>query len=162
MLPASVTMLLFSPVAARIAAARGPKLPVVCGIVLMVVGYMLRLFTSENLVLIIVGAAIVGIGTAFPYSTLPALLMQHVPRAQTGAANGVNVLMRAVGQAVCSAVVAAVLAGMTVEVGGTTAPAFEAYLTTFFLAGCVAVGALLVVLPVRDRGSGIQKNPQQS
>ena len=164
MLPASITMLLFSPVAARIAASRGPKAPIVFGLALMVVGYVLRLFTSESLGMIIVGAAIVGIGTAFPYSTLPALLMQHVPRAQTGAANGVNVLMRAVGQAICSAVVAAVFAGMTMEVDGGTAPTFGAYLTTFFLAGCVALGALVVTLPVRDLGpgSGIQKNPQQS
>lgn len=162
MLPASLTMLLFAPIAARIAAVRGPKTTVMFGLVLMAVGYLLRLFTSEHLVTIIVGATIVGIGTAFPYSTLPALLMQHVPREQTGAANGVNVLMRAVGQAVCSAVVAAVFGSMTMETTGGTAPTFEAYLTTFFLAACFAVAALVVTLPVRERRSGIQKNPQPS
>ena len=162
MLPASLTMLLFAPIAARIAAVRGPKTTVMFGLVLMAVGYLLRLFTSEHLVTIIVGATIVGIGTAFPYSTLPALLMQHVPREQTGAANGVNVLMRAVGQAVCSAVVAAVFGSMTMETTGGTAPTFDAYLTTFFLAACFAVAALVVTLPVRERRSGIQKNPQPS
>ena len=158
MLPASLTMLLFAPIAARIAAVRGPKTTVMFGLVLMAVGYLLRLFTSEHLVTIIVGATIVGIGTAFPtHAARPA----HAARApeQTGAANGVNVLMRAVGQAVCSAVVAAVFGSMTMETTGGTAPTFEAYLTTFFLAACFAVAALVVTLPVRERRSGIQKNP---
>ncbi|WP_234401617.1 MFS transporter [Thermobifida halotolerans] len=160
MLPSSISMLLFAPIAARVAAARGPKTAIAAGIALMAAGYALRLFTSESLVMIIVGATVVGIGTAFPYSTLPALLMRHVPREQTGAANGVNVLMRVVGQAICSAVVAAVLGGMTMEVGDGTAPAFEAYLTIFFVAGCVAVGALVTTLLVSDRrpGSDIQKD----
>ncbi|MDD6792135.1 MAG: MFS transporter, partial [Thermobifida fusca] len=59
-------------------------------------------------------------------------------------------------------VVAAVFGSMTMETTGGTAPTFEAYLTTFFLAACFAVAALVVTLPVRERRSGIQKNPQPS
>jgi len=45
---------------------------------------------------------------------------------------------RAAGQAVRGAVVAAVPAGATVDAGGVTAPAFEAYLLVFALSGVLA------------------------
>lgn len=48
--------------------------------------------------------------------------------------------------AFCSAAVAAVLADVTVEAGGRTAPTLHAYLLVFLIAGGAAVLALAVTL----------------
>lgn len=72
--------------------------------------------------------------------------MRSVPVAETGAANGLNTLMRSVGQAFSSAVVAAVLANVTFTVGGLTAPTLHAYLLVFLISGGVALAALAVTL----------------
>ncbi|MEE1811636.1 TetR/AcrR family transcriptional regulator [Streptomyces sp. BE133] len=79
-------------------------------------------------------------------SALPALVMRGVPVSETGAANGLNTLMRSIGQAFCSATVAAVLAHITFLVGGRTAPTLHAYQVVFLIAAGAALAALLVTL----------------
>ncbi|GAA3971733.1 MFS transporter [Thermobifida alba] len=151
LLPAGITMLVFSPVAAWLSTALGPRSTTVLGALVIAVGFLVRLFTSESLAMIVAGATVVGIGGAVSYAALPTLLMRHVPRGRTGAANGVNFLLRAAGQAVCSAVVATVLAGVTVDAGGVTAPAFEAYLLVFALSGVLALAGAAAVQCVPER-----------
>ncbi|HEY4568401.1 MAG TPA: hypothetical protein VIH10_03020, partial [Kribbella sp.] len=62
-----------------------------------------------------------------------------------------NTLMRTIGQAICSTVVAAVLANVTIARAGQVAPALSAYLIVFVIAGIAAVGAagLVMLIPVR-------------
>ena len=113
--------------------------------------------------MIIVGATVVAAGTAIAYSALPALVMRAVPVGETGAANGLNTLMRSIGQAFCSAAVAAVLANITFQAGGRTAPTLHAYLLVFLIAAGAALLALAVTLclpggraPRRVRSRGPQ------
>jgi MFS family permease len=146
LLPAGLTMVALSPVSARLSAAYGPKTSLAVACTLLAVGYVVRIFTSHNLWMIILGATVVAAGTAIAYSALPALVMRAVPVGETGAANGLNTLMRSVGQAFCSAVVAAILADVTFEVAGRTAPTLHAYLLIFVVAGVVALLALVVTL----------------
>ncbi|MGW0957795.1 hypothetical protein ACWD4K_01825 [Streptomyces gelaticus] len=94
----------------------------------------------------VAGATVVASGTAIAYSALPALVMRGVPVSETGAANGLNTLMRSIGQAFCSAAVAAVLADITFRVGGRTAPTLHAYQLVFLIAAGAAFAALLVTL----------------
>ncbi|MFC7184901.1 MFS transporter [Kitasatospora paranensis] len=154
LLPGGVSMVALSPLSARISAARGPKVTLAVAAVVMAVGYVVRFFTSHQLWMIIAGATVVSAGTAIAYSALPALVIRAVPAAETGAANGLNTLMRSVGQAVCSAVVAAVLANLTFQVGGRTAPTLHAYLVVFLVAAGAAVLALAVTLLMPGRRSG--------
>ena len=151
LLPGGVAMVLLSPVSARISAARGPRFTLAVAAGLMAVGYAVRLFTSGNLVAIVAGATVVAAGTAVAYSALPALIMHAVPVTETAAANGLNTLMRTIGQAVCSAIVATVLAGMVATKGGHTAPTLGAYLIVFVIAGLSALVAagLALLIPAR-------------
>ena len=64
----------------------------------------------------------VSTGTTLAYSALPTLILRAVPAGQTASANGVNVLMRTIGQAISSAAVAAVLVHHTRLVGGAPVP----------------------------------------
>ncbi|OON82538.1 MFS transporter [Streptomyces tsukubensis] len=146
LLPGGLSMVALSPVSARVSGRYGPKVSLAIAAAVMVVGYLVRFFTSHSLWLIVAGATVVAAGTAMAYSALPALVMRAVPAGETGAANGLNTLMRSVGQAFCSAVVAAVLAGVTFRVGGHTAPTLHAYLLVFLIAAGVALAALVVTL----------------
>jgi MFS family permease len=151
LLPGGIAMVLLSPVSARISKVRGPRFTLAIAAALMAAGYVVRLFTSENLIAIVAGATVVAAGTAVAYSALPALIMHAVPVTETAAANGLNTLMRTIGQAVCSAIVATVLANVVATHAGRTAPKLSAYLIVFVIAGAsalVAVG-LTLLIPAR-------------
>ncbi|MEV7418604.1 MFS transporter [Streptomyces sp. NPDC089919] len=146
LLPGGLAMVALSPVSARISAAYGPRTALALAAVVMTVGYVIRFFTSHSLWMIVAGATVVASGTAIAYSALPALVMRAVPVGETAAANGLNTLMRSVGQACCSAVVAAVLAHLTFVAGGRTAPTLHAYLLIFLVAAGAALAALVATL----------------
>ncbi|MFJ8753312.1 MFS transporter [Streptomyces sp. NPDC102441] len=156
LLPGGVTMVALSPVSARISAKHGPKTSLALAAGIIAVGYVVRYFTSHSLWLIIAGATVVAAGTAIAYSALPALVMSGVPVSETGAANGLNTLMRSVGQAFCSATVAAVLANMTFLAAGRQAPTLGAYQLVFLIASGAALLALAVTLclPAGRAGTG--------
>ncbi|WP_328526476.1 MFS transporter [Kribbella sp. NBC_00359] len=151
LLPGGVAMVLLSPVSARISAARGPRFTLAIASVLMAAGYVVRLFTSGSIAGIVAGATVVSAGTAVAYSALPALIMHAVPVTETAAANGLNTLMRTIGSAICSTIVAIVLAGVTISRAGQVAPALSAYLIVFVIAGLAAVVAagLVLLIPAR-------------
>lgn len=151
LLPGGVAMVLLSPVSARISTAKGPRFTLGIASVIMAAGYAVRLFTSGSVAGIVVGATVVSAGTAVAYSALPALIMHAVPVTETAAANGLNTLMRTIGQAICSTIVATVLANVTISQAGKVAPALSAYLIVFVIAGIAAAVAsgLVLLIPVR-------------
>ncbi|HIV58129.1 MAG TPA: MFS transporter [Candidatus Stackebrandtia faecavium] len=151
LLPGGVLMATLSPVSARISAARGPRFTLIIAALILIGGYALRLFTSQSLAAIVFSTAVVAAGTAVAYSALPALIMHAVPVTETAAANGLNTLMRAIGQAVCSAVVATVLASLVATHEGVTAPTLGAYQTVFVIAGLGAVAALILTLLIPSK-----------
>lgn len=154
LLPSGVIMLLFSPVSARISTARGPRVTLALGAGVIVVGYVMRIADSTDLWMIIVGSAVVSLGTTLSYSALPTLILRAVPAGQTASANGVNVLMRTIGQATCSAAVAAVLVHHTRAVGGAPVPTLHGYLLSFAMAGTVALVACAVALAIPGSPAG--------
>ncbi|MFK4086921.1 MFS transporter [Kribbella sp. NPDC020789] len=151
LLPGGVAMVLLSPVSGRISAARGPRFTLAIASVLMATGYVVRLFTSHSIAGIVAGATVVAAGTAIAYSALPALIMHAVPVTETAAANGLNTLMRTIGTAICSTIVATVLTSVTMTDGVRVAPDLSAYLIVFAIAGVAAAGAagLVLLIPAR-------------
>lgn len=148
LLPGGITMLLFSPVSARISAARGPRITLALGAAVIACGYAVRIADSRDLWMIILGATVVATGTTLAYSALPTLILRAVPAEQTASANGVNVLMRTIGQAVSSAAVAAVLVHHASLVRGAPVPTLHGYLLAFGIAGAVALAASAAALTI--------------
>ncbi|RLL69781.1 MFS transporter [Streptomyces sp. Z26] len=148
LLPNGFIMLLFSPVSARISTARGPRVTLALGGLVLAVGYAVRVADSTSLPVILVGAAIVSTGTTLAYSALPTLILRAVPSHATASANGINVLMRTIGQAVSSAAVAAVLVHHSSPVGGVEVATLDGYRIAFALAGTVALVGAAVALAV--------------
>jgi len=155
LLPGGICMALFSPVSARISAKHGARTALAIASGVLALGYVVRIFTSHDLAMIIVGATVVSIGTALAYSALPTLIMGSVPVSETGAANGMNTLVRTIGQTVCAAVAVLVLSHITLNRGGRELPSLNAYLTIFGIAAAVSTAALVATLfiPRRSRGS---------
>ncbi|MEU0944108.1 MFS transporter [Streptomyces canus] len=148
LLPGGVTMLLFSPLSARISTSRGPRVTLALGAAVIACGYAVRIADSRDLWMIIVGATVVSTGTTLAYSALPTLILRAVPAEQTASANGVNVLMRTIGQATSSAAVAAVLVHHTSLVGGAPVPTLHGYLLAFAMAGAIALAACAAALTI--------------
>ncbi|MER5198395.1 MFS transporter [Streptomyces sp. NPDC002755] len=148
LLPGGITMLLFSPLSARISERRGPRITLALGAAVIASGYALRIVDSRDLWMIMVGATVVATGTTLAYSALPSLILRAVPPGQTASANGFNVLMRTIGQATSSAAVAAVLVHHTGLVGGAPVPTLHGYLLAFGVAGAVALAACAVALTI--------------
>ncbi|WP_305788716.1 MFS transporter [Symbioplanes lichenis] len=151
LIPGGLAMALLSPVSGWISARRGPRFTLLLAGVVIAAGYLFRVFTSEALWSIVAGALFVGAGTALAYSALPSLIMTSVPVDETAAANGINTLMRSIGTAVCSAVVATILANLTMSVPGGTASTLHAYQVIFAAAGLAALASFVVALFIPRR-----------
>ncbi|MGF0173696.1 MFS transporter [Streptomyces sp. Marseille-Q5077] len=163
LLPSGVVMLLLSPVSARISAARGPRITLALGAAVIAAGYAVRIADSRDLWMIITGATIVATGTTLAYSALPTLILRDVPAEQTASANGVNVLMRTIGQAGSSAVVAAVLVHHSGVVGGAPVPTLHGYQLAFATAGLIALGAAAAALCIPgDPAQAVTEGPERA
>lgn len=81
--------------------------------------------------------------------------MNAVPAEETGAANGINTLMRSIGTSVSSAVVGMVLANTSRTVGGVSVPTMRGFRVSFLIAtAAVALGVVFALfLPGADRAS---------
>jgi hypothetical protein len=82
-----------------------------------------------------------------------------VPASETGAANGLNTLMRSIGTSVSSAVIGMVLANTANQVGGTAVPSMHGFRVSFMIAtGAVLLGlAFAAFLPGRRAAANTAK-----
>ncbi|RSM61938.1 MFS transporter [Kibdelosporangium aridum] len=143
MAPLGLTMMFTAPVHARLSAKYGPKGTLILGMVIIAIGYGagLGLMSAPWQSLVIV--VILGAGIGLAYSSLPALIVGAVPTSETGAANGLNTLMRSIGAAVSSAVIGMVLTDTANDVHGVAIPTMHGFRVSFLIAtGAMAVGLL--------------------
>jgi MFS family permease len=149
--PLGLTMMLTAPVYARLSAKYGPKVTLILGMLIIAIGYGAGLGLMSAAWQSLVIAVVLGAGIGLAYSSLPALIVGAVPASETGAANGLNTLMRSIGTSVSSAVIGMVLANTANHVGGVAIPTMHGFRVSFLIAtGAVAVGLLLALfLPGR-------------
>ncbi|MET8878568.1 MFS transporter [Nocardia sp. NPDC004604] len=118
--------------------------------VIIVIDYSagLRLMSAPWQSLVIV--AVLGPGIGLAYSSPPALIVDAVPASETGAANGLNTLMRSIGAAISSAVIGMVLARE--RCGRVAVPTMHGFRLSFLIAtGAVAIGLLIALFLPRAR-----------
>ncbi|CAL9586281.1 MFS transporter [Streptomyces sp. enrichment culture] len=151
--PLGLTMMFTAPVYARLSARYGPKVTLITGLLIIAIGYGGGLGLMDAAWQTIVTSVILGAGIGLAYSSLPALIVGAVPASETGAANGLNTLMRSIGTSVSSAVVGMVLANTADNVGGVAIPTMHGFRVSFLIAtAAVAVGLLLALfLPKSPR-----------
>ncbi|MET9859152.1 MFS transporter [Streptomyces smyrnaeus] len=168
MAPGGVMMMIVSPLGGKLINARGPKLALVCGALVISAGYGISLALMGSAWGVMLVGIVINSGVGLAYGAMPALIMGSVPLSETAAANGFNTLMRSLGTTIGSAVIGVVLAQLTITMGGHEFASRNGF-RTGLLIGCgvalvaAAVAALIPALrtPGGDRAAGEQATTDQ-
>ncbi|MFE4692907.1 MULTISPECIES: MFS transporter [Streptomyces] len=163
MAPGGVMMMIVSPLGGKLINARGPKIALVLGALVISLGYGLSLFLMGSAWGLMIVGIVINSGVGLAYGAMPALIMSSVPLSETAAANGFNTLMRSLGTTIGSAVIGVVLAQMTMELGGFSLASEDGFRVGLMI-GCgvalvaAAVAALIPGL-VRPAADGDRTGP---
>ncbi|MEV6838663.1 MFS transporter [Streptomyces sp. NPDC051133] len=150
--PLGLTMMFTAPVYARLSAKYGPKTTLIIGLLIIALGYGGGLGLMDAAWQTIVTSVVLGAGIGLAYSSLPALIVGAVPASETGAANGLNTLMRSIGTSVSSAVIGMVLANTADNVGGIAVPTMHGFRVSFLIATAAVAAGLLLALCLPKAG----------
>jgi EmrB/QacA subfamily drug resistance transporter len=144
LLPSTIGMVLVGFSAGRIAARFGSKAAVVAGSAITAAAFALLAAAHEHPYDMLLSAALLGVGVGLAFAALGNLIVQAVPPEQTGAAGGMNTVMRTIGGAIGGQLAATFIAGNTVA-GVPTVTGFEQtfVMATGFLLLCTAAGLLI-------------------
>ncbi|MBQ1124483.1 MFS transporter [Streptomyces sp. B15] len=168
MAPGGVMMMIVSPLGGKLINARGPKLALVCGALVISAGYGISLALMGSAWGVMLVGIVINSGVGLAYGAMPALIMGSVPLSETAAANGFNTLMRSLGTTIGSAVIGVVLAQLTITISGHEFASRDGF-RTGLLIGCgvalvaAAVAALIPALrtPGDDQAAGEQATTDQ-
>lgn len=144
MAPSGLVMMATAPVSAAISRAKGPKVTLMIGVLIVAVGYGLNIVLMSEVWHFVLVACIIGAGVGFGYGSMPALIMSAVPASETAAANSLNTLMRSLGTSTASAVAGVILAQMTTDLGGYALPSENGFKVVL----AVGAGAALLAFVV--------------
>ncbi|GAA2291707.1 MFS transporter [Streptomyces hawaiiensis] len=144
MAPSGLVMMATAPVSAALSRARGPKITLMVGALIVAAGYGLNIVLMSELWHFVLVTCVIGAGIGFTYGSMPALIMGAVPASETGAANSLNTLMRSIGTSTASAVAGVILAQMTTDFGGTPLPSKDGFKVVL----AVGAGAALLAFAV--------------
>ncbi|MFJ8107468.1 MFS transporter [Streptomyces sp. NPDC096132] len=120
--PQGLVMMVMSAVSAQITKAKGPKVTLMIGALIVAAGYALNIVLMSEVWHLVLVSCVIGAGVGFTYGAMPALIMGAVEPSQTGAANSLNTLMRSLGTSFASAIAGVILAQMTTDFGGYALP----------------------------------------
>jgi MFS family permease len=152
LMPSGLAMLAMSPVAGRLIGRFGPKPLLVAGAVVIAIIYAIAVFLPASVWTVAIVNTFVGIGIGLGYAAMPTLIMRAVPTTETGAANGLNTLMRGLGTAIAAAAIAAVLAESATS-SGSGYPSAQGFQTAlvFGLVAAVICAILASLIPQPKR-----------
>ncbi|MEU6931973.1 MFS transporter [Streptomyces sp. NPDC046374] len=162
MAPAGLMMMALSPLGAKLSAARGPKVTLAVGSLVIAVGYLSSLLLMGSTWGLLVVTLVCNTGVGLAYGAMPALIMGAVPQAETASANSFNTLMRSIGSSVSAAVIGVVLAQLTIDLGGHALPSETGFRVALLIGGGVALAAAAVaaLIPVRPlTAAAVQPQP---
>ncbi|MFF2043681.1 MFS transporter [Kitasatospora sp. NPDC058170] len=150
LLPSALGSMVAAPLGALLIARRGPRLPLVLGGVLGAVAMAYLALRHSHEGDIYTASAIFGLGIGLAFSAMPAYINGAVPVEQSGIANGMNAVLRTVGGAIGTAVMAAILTGDTMKLPiPVLLPTLDAYKHAFWVAAAVCAGAGAVPFLIR-------------
>lgn len=152
MAPSGLVMMAMAPVSARISKAKGPKVTLMVGALVVAAGYGTSLVSMAAVWHLVLVTSVIGAGIGLSYGAMPTLVMAAVPVSETAAANSLNTLMRSIGTSVSSAVAGVVLAQMTIPFGSSAVPAENGFRTVMGIGAGAALTALVITAFLPGRG----------
>jgi EmrB/QacA subfamily drug resistance transporter len=150
MLPMMVAMAVSGSLSGPLTRWVGNKAQLLWGAGLGVLACLSLALAHDNRAVVSVTGAVFGIGLGLLYSSMINLIVQSVPRDQTGAASGMNTNIRTIGASIGTAVVSSVVTGHTTASG---LPAESGYTEAFLLLAAASAAAFLVALLVPARAA---------
>lgn len=150
LLPSTVGMVVIGSLAGPIAKRFGSKSAVVAGSGITALAFGLLALEHAHPYDMLLSAALMGIGIGLAFAALGNLIVQAVSPGQTGAAAGMNTVMRTIGGAIGGQLAATLIAANTAHDGLPTVAGFT---DTFVMASCFLVVCTLAALLVPGRRS---------
>jgi EmrB/QacA subfamily drug resistance transporter len=147
LIPATIGMLIFSPVGGRLSTVVGSKVPLVLGTIVTTISFVFLAAGHEPWT-VYVASSLLGIGIGFAFAALANLIVEAVRPDQTGVASGMNTIVRTIGGAIGAEVAASILAASVLASGY---PDRHGYTVTFTLCGAVLAIGILASLAVPGR-----------
>jgi MFS family permease len=147
LVPCALMMIAGGPIAGRLALRVGPVFPLTVGAFVLACGMALCAASHASPAAVLAGTLVSGLGVGMAFASLPNLIFARVPPEQSGEWVGFNALARALGSALGSQVVGAILAASALA--GSVLPT-EAGITRSLVAGAgvaALAGGLTCVLP---------------
>ncbi|MEU3338949.1 MFS transporter [Streptomyces sp. NPDC006668] len=144
MAPSGLVMMAFAPVSAAVSKAKGPKVTLMIGALIVTAGYGLNIVAMSQVWHLVLVSCVIGAGIGFTYGAMPALIMGAVDPSETAAANSLNTLMRSIGTSCASAIAGVVLSQMTISLGGYALPSENGFKSVMALGAGAALLAFAV------------------
>jgi MFS family permease len=125
----------------------------VLGAAISTASFLLLAFAHSEPWQLYVATTVMGIGIGFAFASMTNLIVEAVPREQTGVASGMNSIMRSIGSSIGSQLSASIIAGNLLASG---LPGERGFTLAFALCAAVLIigtGAAVAV-PARLHRSG--------
>jgi EmrB/QacA subfamily drug resistance transporter len=143
LLPTTLMMLVFGPLAGLLTRRFGPKVPLTLGAISVTAAFVLPAVAHGSLWQILVSGLLTGAGIGLAFAAMSNAIIESVPATHTGEATSVNTIARTIGSSIGTAVIAAVIASNTTARG---LPTDHAFTEGFWLCAGVAVLGVLAAL----------------
>jgi MFS family permease len=153
LLPGSLLMLVLGPMSGVLGQRYGNKVPLTLGAAITTVGLALLAVDHGSKAAILGFSVVMTAGIAFAYAAMPNLIVEAVPRTETGQATGFNAVVRMVGSSLGTQVTAAIVAA---GAGAGKLPSGGAYGRAFAAGAGGALIAALVSARIPRARSGIR------
>ena len=148
LLPSSIVMLVAGPIAGVLANRAGSKLPLLAGSGSAALSFLMLAVAHGERWEIYLAITLMGFGIGMSFAAVSNLIVEAVPRENTGEATGINAIMRTVGGALGSQVAAAIVAA---HIGAGGIPTETAYTLAFAVAAIAIVASFASGLLVPSR-----------
>ena len=154
LLPSSIAMLIAGPFGGAAGNRFGFRAVLAVGTGFTILSFLVLALAHETVFEFVVAGALIGVGIAFSFASMANLIVGAVDPSEVGIATGINTIMRTIGGAFGSAIVAALLTADTIP--GTPFPTEGVYTEAFVFSTIGAVLALAAALSVpRIRRGGV-------
>lgn len=147
LVPTTIAMLITSPIGGRLSSVVGSKVPLVAGSAITTLAFVV-LAVAHSRLDVYLAAGLMGVGVGFAFASMANLIVEAVPREQTGVATGMNTIVRTIGGAIGSEVAATIIAGNLLASGF---PAQRGYIISFAMCAVVLGVGVLASLAVPSR-----------
>ncbi|MGN6257312.1 MAG: MFS transporter [Solirubrobacterales bacterium] len=148
LLPATVMMMLISPLAGSLANRTGSRPVLIAGCLLTTASFTLLAVAHNHQGDVYVATALMGAGIGLAFASLANLIVEAVPPEQTAVATGMNTVMRTLGGSVGGQVGASLITGALLASG---LPAESGFTLAFAFAAGACLLAALTSLSVPKR-----------